>query len=112
MVQNFRGKEKWVKGEVVQRLGLLTYVVKCGDHHDVYVHIDHMSKGPSKRTEHPTFAEPIVPQVAETVPVPVALPDPVPVPNPVDKPAPLPRWQTLINLRTQILQMLSDIPPE
>ena len=45
MVQNFRGKEKWVQGEVVQRLGPLTYVVNCAGQYR-YVHIDHVSKGP------------------------------------------------------------------
>ena len=43
-VLNFRGKEKWMQAVVLQRLGPVTYVVKCGQNIR-YVHIDHLSKG-------------------------------------------------------------------
>ena len=44
MVQNFRGKEKWMPGVILQRLGTLTYAVQCGNNNR-YVHIDHLIAG-------------------------------------------------------------------
>jgi hypothetical protein len=80
MVQNFRGKEKWVQGEVVQRLGPLTYVVKCGEQYR-YMHIDHLSKGPNTQTEHSNLSltDPVMVPVPEIAPgIGVVPPEPEP----------------------------------
>jgi hypothetical protein len=70
LIQNFRGKEKWVKAEVLQRLGPVSYMVKYGQS-TRHVHIDHIIRGggdddkPDLESNQPPIAELVMPSVDE-----------------------------------------------
>ena len=109
-VQNFRGgKEKWVPGVIVKKLGTLTFLVKVGERVR-YVHADHLlSTGEVDETtemtsEHIMDPEPVLVPVSSQIPrsrvevgdtspgvpgsVPSSVPSKVPVSTPTRTAAP------------------------
>ena len=73
-VRNFRGgKEKWVPGVMVKKLGTLTFLVKVGERVR-YVHADHVlptgevDEMMEKTSEHIMVPEPVLVPVPSHIP--------------------------------------------